>query len=158
MIYYIIKKMRRGTLEKSKLKPKDAIGFTLENKAVQRRNVVDEVLTMFKSGNRDVNAAVKIVNDGENGHQSNMVQSLEQLSDVLCGIGHFSKAFDLLDAAFKYIPRDPILHELIARVAFIMENFDKCIVHNKKAAELQPKLCCHNNSDIGLAYYRLGIQ
>lgn len=131
--------MRRGTLEKSKLKPKDAIGFTLENKNVQRRNVVDEVLTMFKSGNRDVNAAVKIVNDGENGHQSNMVQSLEQLSDVLCGIGHFSKAFDLLDAAFKYIPRDPILHELIARVAFIMENFDKCIVHNKKAAELQPK-------------------
>jgi hypothetical protein len=37
--------MRRGTLEKSKLKPKEAIGFTLENKAVVRRNVVDEVLT-----------------------------------------------------------------------------------------------------------------
>lgn len=118
---------------------------------------MDEVLTMFKSGNRDVNAAVKIVNEGENGNQANMVQSLEQLSDVLCGIGHFSKAYDLLDAAFKYIPRDPILHELIARVAFIMENFDKCIVHNKKAAELQQNACCHNNSDIGLAYYRLGI-
>jgi len=39
-----------------------------------------------------------------------------------------------------------------------MENFDKCIVHNKKAAELKPTNCCNNNSDIGLAYYRLGLQ
>lgn len=151
--------MRRGTLEKSKGKPaKEAVGHTLENKAVVRRNVVDEVLTMFKSGNRDVNAAVKIVNEGENGNQANMIASLEQLSDVLCSIGHFSKAYDLLEAAFKVIPKDPLLHELIARVAFIMENFDKCIVHNKKAAELKPNNCCNNNSDIGLAYYRLGIQ
>ena len=60
--------MRRGTLEKSKLKPKDAIGFSLENKAMPRRNVVDEVLTLFKSGHRAVNAAVKIVNEGENGN------------------------------------------------------------------------------------------
>jgi len=86
-----------------------------------------------------------------------MVQSFEQLSDVLCGIGHFSKAMDLLEAANKVIPRDATLHELIARVAFIMENFDKSIIHNKKAAEIQPKACCHNHSDIGLAYYRLGI-
>jgi len=69
--------MRRGTLEKTKLKPKEAIGFSLENKNLARRNVVDEVLSMFKSGNRDVNAAVKIVNDGENGNQANIVQSLE---------------------------------------------------------------------------------
>ena len=47
--------MRRGKLEQSKQgKAKDAIGFTLENKAIQRRNVVDEVLTIFKSGERDV--------------------------------------------------------------------------------------------------------
>jgi hypothetical protein len=69
--------MRRGTLEKSKGKPKEAIGFTLENKAVVRRNVVDEVLTMFKAGNRDVNAAAKIINEGENGNQPNMIASLE---------------------------------------------------------------------------------
>lgn len=148
--------MRRGTLEKSKV-TKAAIGFSLENKNVARRNVVDEVLTMFKAGNRDVNKACQIINEGEQGNQANMLQALEQLSDVLCGIGHFGKAYDLLEAGFKYIPKDPVMHELIARVAFIMENFDKCIVHNKKAAELQPAKCCHNNSDIGLAYYRLGI-
>jgi len=28
------------------------------------------------------------------------------------------------------------MHELIARVAFIMEKFDKCIFHNKKASEI----------------------
>ena len=87
-----------------------------------------------------------------------MLSSLEQLSDVLCSIGYFTKAYDLLEAAFKVIPKDPLLHELIARVCFIMENFDKCIVHNKKAAELKPTNCCNNNSDIGLAYYRLGLQ
>lgn len=149
--------MRRGTLEKSKGKGKDAIGFTLENKAVARRNTVDEVLAIFKAGDRDVSKAVKLVQDGENGNPENMVSSFEQLSDVLCGIGHFSKAMDLLEAANKVVPRNATLHELIARVAFIMENFDKSIIHNKKAAEIQPKNCCHNHSDIGLAYYRLGI-
>ena len=39
-----------------------------------------------------------------------------------------------------------------------MENFDKCILHNKKAAELQPDKCFHNWSDMGLAYYRWGLQ
>lgn len=87
-----------------------------------------------------------------------MVASLEQLSDILCSIGHFSKAYDLLESAMKVIPSDAILHELIARVAFIMENFDKCISHNKKAADLKPNNCANNNSDIGLAYYRLGLQ
>ena len=58
----------------------------------------------------------------------------------------------------KNMPKEPLIHELIARVAFIMENFDRCITHNKKAAELKPNNCCNNNSDIGLAYYRLGLQ
>jgi len=66
-----------------------------------------------------------------------MLAAFEQLSDILCSIGHFSKAYDLLDQALKVIPSNPVLHELIARVAFIMENFDKCIQHNKKAAEIK---------------------
>jgi len=103
---------------------------------VTRRNVVDEVLTQFKTGDRDVNKAVKLIAEGENGNQANMVQAFEQLSDVLCGIGHFGKAMDLLEAGSRQVPRDPTMHELIARVAFIMENFDKSIIHNKKAAEL----------------------
>lgn len=141
-----------------KPKPKAAVGVTIENKAVERRNTVEEVLNLFKTGNRDVRKAVKIVEDGEAGNQRNMLASFEQLSDILCSIGHFSKAYDLLESALKIIPSDPILHELIARVAFIMENFDKCISHNKKAAELKPNNCANNNSDIGLAYYRLGLQ
>jgi tetratricopeptide (TPR) repeat protein len=80
------------------------------------------------------------------------------LSDTLCTVGYFEKALELLEAGLKECKDDPILHELIARVAFIMENFKKCITHNKKAAELQPDKCFHNNSDIGLAYYRLGLQ
>lgn len=68
--------MRRGTLEKSKV-TKAAIGFSLENKNVVRRNVVDEVLTMFKAGNRDVNKACQIINEGEHGNQANMLQALE---------------------------------------------------------------------------------
>ena len=63
-----------------------------------------------------------------------------------------------MEIALKDIKGNPILHELIARVAFIMENFDKCILHNKKAAELQPDKCFHNWSDMGLAYYRWGLQ
>lgn len=51
-----------------------------------------------------------------------------------------------------------MLHELIARVAFVMEDFKKCIYHNTKAAKLQPEECSSNKSDIGLAYYRLGLQ
>jgi hypothetical protein len=54
----------------------------------------------------------------------------------LCGASYFRKAQDILEVANKDMKGNPILHELIARVAFIMENFDKCVFHNKKAAEL----------------------
>ena len=44
------------------------MGVTIENRAVERRNTVEEVLTLFKTGNRDVRKAVKIVEDGEGGN------------------------------------------------------------------------------------------
>ncbi len=54
--------MRRGELVKAKNKTfKEAVGHTLENTAIQRRNIVDDVLTLFKSGNRDVNQAIKMI-------------------------------------------------------------------------------------------------
>lgn len=87
-----------------------------------------------------------------------MIEALEQITDALCAMTHFNLAEDLLKTALKYITRSPIPHELIARIYFIMESFDKCIHHNKKAAELQPDRCFHNWSDIGLAYFRLGKQ
>jgi hypothetical protein len=58
----------------------------------------------------------------------------------------------------KPISKSHLLHELIARVAYVMENYEKCIFHNKKAAEMKPGKCCANNSDIGLAYYQLARQ
>jgi hypothetical protein len=67
--------MRRGILEKNK--PKAAVGTTLENKTVARRNTVEEVLTLFKTGNRDVNRAVKIVEDGEGHNVKNILASFE---------------------------------------------------------------------------------
>jgi len=57
--------MRRGVLEKAK--PKAAVGVTIENKAIERRNTVEDVLNLFKTGNRDVKKAVKIVEEGEGG-------------------------------------------------------------------------------------------
>ena len=60
--------MRRGELIKAKNKTfKEAVGHTLENTAIQRRNIVDDVLTLFKSGNRDVNQAIKMISEGEGG-------------------------------------------------------------------------------------------
>jgi len=38
-----------------------------------------------------------------------------------------------------------------------MEKFDKCIFHNKKASEINQAGAFKNFSDIGLAYYRMGI-
>ena len=67
--------MRRGILEKNK--PKVAVGTTLENKTVARRNTVEEVLTLFKTGNRDVNRAVKIIEDGEGHNAKNILASFE---------------------------------------------------------------------------------
>lgn len=151
--------MRRGNFVKNQGPPKAAVGVDLiTDKQVAKRNTVEEVLAMFKKGNRDIPQAMKIIREGENGDRKGMQQSLEQLSDMLCSVGYFGKAMELLEQGLKEVKDDPILHELIARVAFIMENFEKCITHNKKAAELQPQSCYHNNSDIGLAYYRLGLQ
>lgn len=86
-----------------------------------------------------------------------ILAALEQLSDILCQVTYFSKAYEILSTAAKDINGSPVLHELIARVAFVMEDFKKCIYHNTKAAKLQPEECSHNKSDIGLAYYRLGL-
>lgn len=121
--------MRRGTLEKSKKPVKAAVGTTLEDKNVARRSVVEDVLEMFKSGKRDMAAAAKMVHSAEGSNPEDMVRSLEQLSDVLCSIGYFQKAIDLLNQGLKFLPKSPQIHELIARVYFIMEQFDKCIVH-----------------------------
>jgi len=76
----------------------------------------------------------------------------------LCGASYFNRAQRLLEIAIKDLDKNAILHELIARIFFITEKFDKSIHHNKKAADLQPTKCWHNWSDIGLSYYRLGLQ
>ena len=63
--------MRRGNFVKHKEQPKAAIGVDLiENKQEPKRNVVEEVLTHFKKGHRDVNQAMKIIRDGEKGDKA----------------------------------------------------------------------------------------
>jgi len=44
---------------------------------------------------------------------------------------------ELLEVATKENQKNATMHELIARVSFIMEKFDKCVFHNKKAANKQ---------------------
>lgn len=93
--------------------------------------------------------------EGEN--IADILAALEQLSDILCQVTYFSKAKEVLSAACKDINGSPVLHELLARVYFVMEDFTRSIKHNKEAAKLQPEECSHNKSDIGLAYYRMGL-
>ena len=54
------------------------------------------------------------------------------------------------------------LNEIMARICFIMEQFDQCIYYNKQAKKLadENNSIQHSNlnSDIGLAQYRLAIQ
>jgi len=40
----------------------------------------------------------------------------------------------------------------------MMEDYEKSIFYNKKAADLHPSENHANHSDIGLAYYQLGVQ
>ena len=72
----------------------------------------------------------------ENESIPDILAALEQLSDILCNVTYFQKAYDILSAASKDINGSPVLAELIARVAFVMEDFRKCIFHNQKAAKL----------------------
>jgi len=67
---------------------------------------------------------------------ANILLSLEQLTDILNKVTYFSKAFDILKAATRDINGSPILFELLARQAFIMEDFNACIKYNKRAAQL----------------------
>ena len=65
-----------------------------------------------------------------------MIRALEQLSDILCGVNYFDKAYKILTCAAEDIKDSPDLHELIARIAFSMEKYTKCIFHNKEAQKL----------------------
>ena len=158
--------MRRGDFKGAKIKTNEGgagaggeIILKPEDQVKVRRNTVEDVLDLWKKDPKKPCAqAVKLIKDGENGEKKGVQQSLEQLAEILCSVGHFGKALELLESGLKEQKDDPILHELIARVAFVMEDFNKCIKHNEIAAKLQPDKCYHNNSDIGLAYYRLGQQ
>lgn len=150
-------------------KSKDNADNENQENAGARRSSVEAVLDAFKKGNRDVNNAYLIIKDRESNSTKedpkerdeenigNILLALEQLTDILNKVTYFSKANDILRAATRDINGSPSLYELLARQAFIMEDFNSSIKYNKKAAQLQPDDCSHNKSDIGLAYYRLGL-
>ena len=83
-----------------------------------------------------MNLAYNTIKTMENESIPDMLAALDQLSDILCQVTYFSKAYEILSTAAKDINGSPVLHELIARVAFVMEDFKKCIYHNTKAAKL----------------------
>ena len=93
---------------------------------------------MYKKGHRDVKQTLKMIKESENDDKKGMQLSIEQISDILITVGYFDKAMALLEEGQKNLPGDPIMHELIARCAFIMEDFEKSISHNQKAVALQP--------------------
>ena len=95
---------------------------------------MDAVLDQFRNGNRDTEQAYELIKKLENEDISSIVDALDQLSDILCQATYFTKAYEILSVAVKDIQGNPVLHELIARVAFVMENFEKSIQHNKRAA------------------------
>ena len=111
-----------------------------------RRSSVEAVLDAFKKGNRDVNNAYLIIKDRESNSTKedpkerdeenigNILLALEQLTDILNKVTYFSKAYDILRAATRDINGSPSLYELLARQAFIMEDFNASIKYNKKAA------------------------
>lgn len=111
-----------------------------------RRPAVEAVLDAFKKGNRDVNNAYLIIKDRESNSTKadpkerdeenigNILLALEQLTDILNKVTYFSKAHDILRAATRDINGSPSLYELLARQAFIMEDFNASIKYNKKAA------------------------
>jgi hypothetical protein len=100
------------------------------NKTGGRRPSVEEVLNQFRQGNRDVNQAYNTIKRVEKESIPEILAALEQLSDILCQVTYFSKAYEILNTAVKDINGSPLLHELLARVAFVMEDFRKCIYHN----------------------------
>ena len=80
-------------------------------------------------------------------------------------MNYFDKAHQILNYAAekgdKDIKGSPDLQELIARIAFVTEDYERCINHNKKAVELRlarSESTAHNFSDIGYAYYKLALR
>jgi hypothetical protein len=102
-----------------------------------RRQSVETVLEMFRNGQRDPRVAYQKIKEAEGEDISAVIDALDQLSEILCQATYFKKAYEILSEAIKDIKGNPVLHELVARLAFVMESFDKCINHNKRAIELK---------------------
>lgn len=100
------------------------------------RPSVQAVLDNFKNNKRDPKQAYDTIKQLEDEDIHSIVEALAQLSDVLCKNTYFTKAYQILEHAIKDIRGNPVLHELIAHVAFIMEKFDKSIYHNREAKKL----------------------
>jgi hypothetical protein len=74
--------------------------------------------------------------DLEKDDETNIVTALDQLTDILCQAAYFQKAFDILKTALVDYEHNAYLNEIMARVCFIMEQFDQCIFYNKQAKKL----------------------
>lgn len=118
---------------------------------------VKPILEAFKSNTavgKDVKKQYARMKELEKGDENNIVQALDQLTDILCQAAYFQKAFDILKEALQEYENNGLLHEIMARICFIMEKFDQCIYYNKEAkkyCEFDSIRQSNIYSDIGLA-------
>lgn len=68
-----------------------------------RRSSVDAVLDMFRANDRKPENAYNKVKEMEGENLANIIEALDQLSDVLCQATYFSKAYEILSVAIKDI-------------------------------------------------------
>lgn len=115
------------------------------------------MLENFKKGHRDVQFSYAVIKDLEKDDLKGIEEALDQLTNVLCEVCLWDKAYAIMKVAMKDKKDNARLHEITARLAFIMEDFLKSIYHNKEASKLQHDACWHNYSDMGLAFYRQGL-
>lgn len=128
-------------------------------KKQKMRESVNVALEEFKKGNRNEKALYEVIRDVEGGNMDNVTEGLDQFTDLLCQLTYIPKALKILRIAEKENKGNIAIYEMIGRLAFIDEQFSLSILNNTKAAKAQetdPERV-HNYSDIGLAYYRLGL-
>lgn len=133
-------------------------GHVLGKKDVGMMVSVKPVLEAFRSNTKegkDVKKQFSRMRELEKDDEDNIVTALDQLTDILCQAAYFQKAFDILKTALVDYEGNGRLNEIMARVCFIMEQFDQCIYYNKQAKKLTSEEdVIHQsnlNSDIGLA-------
>lgn len=102
-------------------------GLILGKKDTIQMVSVKPILEAFKRNTpegKDVKKQYARMKELEKGDENNIVQALDQLTDILCQAAYFQKAYDILKLALSEYENNGLLNEIMARICFIMEQFD----------------------------------